>query len=163
VPGSGSTFSVHLPLTTCQAQPQTGAPPPRRAPAPHESGDEARRVLLVEDDPIAGPAIAGLIETFGYRVTLATQALAALSDVESDGAYDAMVFDFDLPGMDGCELATLLRQRGVTTPIVALTASAHGDEERRASDAGMNAFLRKPVLPEPLRDALDSVFEKASS
>ncbi|MGH8145411.1 MAG: two-component regulator propeller domain-containing protein [Rhodanobacteraceae bacterium] len=166
VPGRGSTFSVHLPLTICQAEFLPKALPPRRAlPTSPETGNEARpvrHVLLVEDDPIAGPAIAGLIETFGYRVTLATQALAALSDVESGDACDAMVFDFDLPGMDGCELARLLRQRGVTTPIVALTASAHGDEEQRAYAAGMNAFLRKPVLPEPLREALDSVFEKVS-
>jgi CheY-like chemotaxis protein len=49
----------------------------------------------------------------------------------------------------------MLRQRGVTTPIVALTASAQGDEEQRALAAGMNAFLRKPVLPDDLRDALE--------
>jgi CheY-like chemotaxis protein len=84
-------------------------------------------VLLVEDDPVAGQAIAGLIETFGYAVTLAPHALAALSEIDSTDAVDAMVFDFDLPGMDGCELAKMLRQRGDTTPIVALTASAHGD------------------------------------
>jgi CheY-like chemotaxis protein len=57
--------------------------------------------------------------------------------------------------MDGCELTRVLRQRGVTSPIVALTASAHGDEEQRALAAGMNAFLRKPVLPDDLRDALE--------
>jgi CheY-like chemotaxis protein len=113
------------------------------------------RVLLVEDDPVAGQAIAGLIETFGYAVTLVPQALAALSEIDAGGGFDLMVCDFDLPGMDGCELARMLRQRGVTTPIVALTASAHGDEERRALAAGMNAFLRKPVLPDDLREALE--------
>jgi CheY-like chemotaxis protein len=112
-------------------------------------------VLLVEDDPVAGQAIAGLIETFGYTVTLAPQALAALSELDADGGFDLMVCDFDLPGMDGCELTRMLRQRGVTTPIVALTASAHGDEEQRALAAGMNAFLRKPVLPDDLREALE--------
>jgi len=115
----------------------------------------ARRVLLVEDDPIAGQAIAGLIETFGYAVTLAPHALAALSDIDASEAFDAMVFDFDLPGMDGCELANLLRHRGNSTPIIALTASAHGDEEQRARASGMVAFLRKPVLPEDLRDTLE--------
>jgi CheY-like chemotaxis protein len=114
-------------------------------------------VLLVEDDPVAGQAIAGLIESFGHAVTLAPQALTALSAIDADGGFDAMVFDFDLPGMDGCELARLVRQRGVTTPIVALTASAHGDEEQRARAAGMNAFLRKPALPEDLRATLDGL------
>jgi CheY-like chemotaxis protein len=64
--------------------------------------------------------------------------------------------------MDGCELAALLRQRGVATPIVALTASAHGDEEERARAAGMDAFLRKPVLPGPLHEALDAVLAETS-
>jgi CheY-like chemotaxis protein len=119
------------------------------------SASSSRRVLLVEDDPIAGQAIAGLIESFGHAVTLAPHALAALSEIDAGGAFDAMVFDFDLPGMGGCELANMLRQRGDLTPIVALTASAHGDEQQRARAAGMDAFLRKPVLPEDLRDTLE--------
>jgi signal transduction histidine kinase/CheY-like chemotaxis protein/sugar lactone lactonase YvrE len=175
VPGRGSTFGVRLPLRTLTPSGPVDAAP-AHAPAtaaatrstPVADADDADdasprlRVLLVEDDPIAGQAIAGMIETLGYRVTLATQALAALSAIESDGAFDALVFDFDLPGMDGCELAQLLRQRGVNTPIIALTASAHGDEEQRAQAAGMNAFLRKPALPDDLRAALDSVCTKAA-
>ncbi|MGH8215063.1 MAG: response regulator, partial [Rhodanobacteraceae bacterium] len=84
------------------------------------------------------------------------------SEIDAGGTFDVMVFDFDLPGMEGCELAALLRQRGVTTPIIALTASAHGDEEQRARAAGMDAFLRKPVLPGPLREALDAVLAETS-
>jgi CheY-like chemotaxis protein len=120
------------------------------------------RVLLVEDDPVAGQAIAGLIESFGYAVTLVPQALAALSEIGADGGFDLVVCDFDLPGMDGCELTSMLRQRGVTTPIIALTAGAHGDEEQRAFAAGMNAFLRKPVLPDDLREALETVGHASS-
>ncbi|HKT41018.1 MAG TPA: response regulator, partial [Rhodanobacteraceae bacterium] len=102
---------------------------------------------------------AGLIESFGYSVTLAPHALAALSEIDAGDGFDAMVFDFDLPGMGGCELADMLRQRGDPTPIIALTASAHGDEEQRARAAGMDAFLRKPVLPEDLRDALNEALQ----
>ena len=160
VPGRGSTFSVQLPLAEV-ALPVAAREPERRPEPTFEdssaaSPDAARlRVLLVEDDPVAGQAIAGLIETFGYAVTLTPQALAALSEIDAGGGFDLMVCDFDLPGMDGCELTSMLRQRGVTTPIVALTASAHGDEEQRALAAGMNAFLRKPVLPDDLREALE--------
>ena len=176
-PERGSTFSVHLPLVPVTpdddtdatlhraAATETGRPLPGTNPAaqPEFAHASSPRVLLVEDDPIAGQAIAGLIETFGCQVTLAPQALAALSAIDSGSVFDAMVFDFDLPGMGGCELAKLLRERGLATPIIALTASAHGDEEQRAFDAGMNEFLRKPVLPEPLHEVLDSVFEKAPS
>ncbi|HJP98698.1 MAG TPA: ATP-binding protein, partial [Rhodanobacteraceae bacterium] len=174
VPGRGSTFSVRLPLPAVVS---AGAPAPA-ASAPGEPSatdhrnafatrarsrtTRAAHVLLVEDDPVAAQAIGGLIETFGYSVTVAPQALAALAEIDANGAFDAMVFDFDLPGMDGCELAALLRKRGVITPIVALTASAYGDEEQRANAAGMNAFLRKPVLPDPLREALYAVLVETS-
>ncbi len=166
-PGHGSTFCVGLPLPAVSGRPAAApgtagaaatavATPSRRA----RSKTSGRGVvLLVEDDPVAGQAIAGLIEAFGYTVKLAPQALAALSEIEAAGAFDAMVFDFDLPGMDGCELASLLRQRGVTTPIVALTAGAHGDEEQRARAAGMDVFLRKPALPEELREALERALD----
>jgi signal transduction histidine kinase len=166
-PGRGSTFAVHLPLPACR---------PRPEPAPHEadtartgSRDEGRptgaasirrRILLVEDDPVAGQAITGLLQSFGCDVKLSIHALAALAEVDTSGArFDAIVLDFDLPGMDGCTLARLLRQRGMRTPMIALTASAHGDEETRARKAGMNAFLRKPVLPQPLRETLEEMLE----
>ncbi|HEX7369507.1 MAG TPA: two-component regulator propeller domain-containing protein, partial [Rhodanobacteraceae bacterium] len=148
--GRGSTFSVRLPLASVTFG-RAHELKPAHTPSPGAPSSGAR-VLLVEDDPVAGQAIGGLIETFGYPVTLAPQALAALSEIDAGGAFDAMVFDFDLPGMDGCELAKLLRQRGVTTPIIALTASAHGDEEQRAQAAGMDACLRKPVLSDDLRE-----------
>ncbi|TAN04482.1 MAG: hybrid sensor histidine kinase/response regulator [Rhodanobacteraceae bacterium] len=164
VPGRGSTFNVYLPLAAVIPESAAEMPAPRddkvSLPQPRLSTSTQARVLLVEDDPVAGQAIAGLIETFGYTVTVAPQALAALSETETGDAFDAMVFDFDLPGMDGCELARLLRQRGVAAPIVALTASAHGDEEQRARAAGMNAFVRKPVLPEDLREALQGALQK---
>jgi CheY-like chemotaxis protein len=174
VPGRGSTFTVQLPLASV-APPAAAAlaPPPvptqvapgntpAQAPiGPADSPQPPPRILLVEDDPVAGQAIAGLIETFGYRVTLAPQALAALSELDADGAFDAMVFDFDLPGMGGCELAQMLRQRGNVTPIIALTASAHGDEDQRARAAGMDDCLRKPVPPETLRAALTRTLQTA--
>ena len=169
VPGRGSTFTVQLPLAGVAAP--AAAVPARATPTrfredasevqSSDATQSARRVLLVEDDPVAGQAIAGLIETFGYSVTLAPHALAALSEIDSGDANDAMVFDFDLPGMGGCELASMLRQRGDLTPIIALTASSHGDEEQRARAAGMDAFLRKPVLPEDLRDTLESAMRTA--
>lgn len=172
-PGRGSTFSVYLPLPAMATPEPATRHAVSAAASENPVGDATSdatieltlparpRVLLVEDDPVAGQALAGLIETFGYAVTLAPQALAALSEIDAGDGFDAMVFDFDLPGMDGCELATLLRRRGDATPIVALTASAHGDEEQRAHAAGMNAFLRKPALPGPLREALESVSEKS--
>jgi signal transduction histidine kinase len=158
-PGHGSTFSVTLPLPTVD---DAGlAPPPAPAtataipePTHVDPAGTRLRVLLVEDDAVAGQTIAGLIETLGYAPTLAPHALAALAEIDGGPPFAALVLDFDLPGMDGCELARLLRRRGLTTPMLALTAGAHGDEEHRAHAAGMNAFLRKPVQSTELRATL---------
>ena len=158
--GHGSTFRVHLPLPECASD---AAPEAVAATAPPSDRSSARalRVLLVEDDPLAAEVIAGLLRAQGHAATHAPNALAALSEIESvRHTFDAILLDFDLPGMDGCALARLLRARGLRTPIVAITASAHGDEETRARDAGMNVFLRKPILPEPLREALDAATDK---
>ncbi len=78
----------------------------------------------------------------------------------AQGDYDAMLLDLDLPGVDGFQIARLIRQREddvAHLPIVAITARSGGDEEERAKAAGMDGFLRKPLTGEQLAEALLSV------
>jgi signal transduction histidine kinase len=147
--GAGSTFRVHLPLPECEP------PAPRQAPAAATHAGDSKRVLLVEDDDVAAEVLAGLLQAQGHSVTRASHALAALSEVDAarDG-FDMVLLDLDLPGMDGCTLATMLRARGLEIPMLAVTASSRGDEESRIRAAGMDALLRKPVLPEVLAEAM---------
>lgn len=161
--GRGSTFRVHLPLPECETTNDVTALSDAQDRileydnAPHRAMD-GHRVLLVEDDPVAAQVIAGLLEMQGHAVKHAPHALAALAELEAARAtYDIILLDLDLPGMDGCALARLLRARGYAKPIVAITAGARGDEEQRVRDAGMDGFLRKPIPPEALREALASV------
>lgn len=149
--GVGSTFRVHLPLTEC-------APPaPRQAPVATSTGD-SKRVLLVEDDDVAAEVLAGLLQAQGHHVTRAPHALAALAEVDAvREGFDMILLDLDLPGMDGCTLAGMLRARGLEVPMLAVTASSRGDEEQRIRAAGMDALLRKPVLPEVLSEAMEKV------
>jgi CheY-like chemotaxis protein len=122
------------------------------------SAGDAKRVLLVEDDDVAAEVLAGLLQAQGHSVTRAPHALAALSEVDAarDG-FDMVLLDLDLPGMDGCTLAGMLRARGLEVPMLAVTASSRGDEEQRIRAAGMDALLRKPVLPETLSEAMEKV------
>ncbi|HET6907566.1 MAG TPA: two-component regulator propeller domain-containing protein [Rhodanobacteraceae bacterium] len=147
--GVGSTFRVHLPLAECD-------PPAPRHGSSTTMATDARRVLLVEDDDVAAEVLAGLLQAQGHSVTRAPHALAALSEVDAarDG-FDMILLDLDLPGMDGCTLAGMLRARGLEMPILAVTASSRGDEEQRIRAAGMDALLRKPVLPEALGEAME--------
>jgi CheY-like chemotaxis protein len=118
----------------------------------------AKRVLLVDDDDVAAEVLAGLLRAQGHSVTHAPHALAALSDMDATReGFDMILLDLDLPGMDGCTLAGMLRARGLDIPMLAVTASSRGDEEQRIRAAGMDALLRKPVLPEVLSEVMEKV------
>ncbi len=154
-PGEGCAFEVRLPLGECKAEavPQPFTPAARAA-----DGARSLRLLLVEDDPTAAEVLTGLLRAQGHRVTHAPDALAALTLIDTTAApFDALLSDLDLPGMGGHTLAKVLRGRGMRTPIIAVTASSRGDEEQRLRDAGMDALLRKPVLPERLREVLEKM------
>lgn len=171
-PGQGCTFRVHLPLRKCAAAPESAASRTADTAIPAMALDTATstirvdksasrngplRLLVVEDDPVAAQVIAGLLEREGHTVTQVAQALATLTELDAaHNGFDAILLDLDLPGMDGCTLARMLRARGLRVPIIAVTAGSAGDEEQRALDAGMDAFVRKPVLAEKLHEVLDS-------
>ncbi len=69
-------------------------------------------------------------------------------------SYDLILLDLRMPELGGLEAARLLRQRGVATPIAALTADALDDSRRACFKAGMDDFLTKPLDPDALRALL---------
>jgi two-component system copper resistance phosphate regulon response regulator CusR len=101
------------------------------------------RVLVVEDDSkVAGAVRAGLTGE-GYDV--------AVSRTGEDGYYrattepfDAVLLDLGLPGRDGIEILTSLRQRGFVVPVLVLTARDAIDDRVRGLDAGADDYLVKP-------------------
>lgn len=152
-PGSGSTFELLLPLAVVAAP----------VPAP-TSGVEARQggqvasprlaILLVEDDPLVAEVVGDLLRRQGHRVRHAGDGLAALADLASSPC-DIALIDLDLPGIDGLQLARMIRaQRGGALPLLAVTARAMGDEEALAAAAGMDGLLRKPVTAAGLEAAI---------
>jgi len=145
--GHGSTFRVRLPL----AEPVTVSPPP-----PPVIVQGSYRLLLVEDDSIVAAVIRGLLERQGHCVVHVINGLAALAELAHD-TFDAVLLDLDLPGVDGFQIARLIRQRehaGEHLPIVAVTARSGSEDEARAKAAGMDGFLRKPLTGEQLASAL---------
>jgi signal transduction histidine kinase/streptogramin lyase/ActR/RegA family two-component response regulator len=142
----GSTFRVRLPL----------AEPAPVAPAMEVAADRRYRLLLVEDDSIVAAVIRGLLEREGHTVVHVVNGLAALAELAHAG-FDAVLLDLDLPGVDGFQIARLIRQRehaGQHLPIVAVTARQGSEDEARARAVGMDGFLRKPLSGEQLADAL---------
>ncbi len=153
--GHGSTFRVRLPL----AEPAEPAP----MPAPLAGGG-SHRLLLVEDDTIVAAVIRGLLEREGHHVVHVINGLAALAEL-AHASFEAVLLDLDLPGVDGFQVARLIRQREPDArhlPIIAVTARSGGRDEARAREAGMDGFLRKPVSGEQLAGALARILTSAS-
>ncbi|MEO9079061.1 MAG: response regulator [Rhodanobacter sp.] len=143
--GYGSTFHVRLPLVE---------PPARLSPVTPTSG--SYRLLLVEDDSIVAAVIRGLLERQGHVLVHVSNGLAALAEL-AHSSFDAVLLDLDLPGVDGFQIARLIRQRESADQhlsIVAVTARSGGRDELLASEAGMDGFLRKPLSGEQLSSAL---------
>jgi signal transduction histidine kinase/ligand-binding sensor domain-containing protein/ActR/RegA family two-component response regulator len=156
--GAGAVFTVSLPLHACACKGRLC-----RVARSLERADTARRLLLVEDDPVVAEVMVGLLGQRGHRVTAVGDGLAAMAEL-SLGAYDVLLLDLDLPLVDGFQVARMVRRLDgcANLPIVAVTARSAGDELRATRDAGMNALLRKPMTGEELDAVLDAVSAPAA-
>lgn len=101
------------------------------------------RILLVEDDELLGGGVRDALERARYAaewVTDGRQALAALRA----GAFDLVILDLGLPGMDGLEVLRNLRAGGGATPVLVLTARDTAAQRVAGLDAGADDYLVKP-------------------
>ena len=108
------------------------------------------RVLLVEDDDALVAALIDGFSAAGMAVDHAASGERAL-DLLGLAAYDVLVLDLGLPGIDGCRLTRALRERGIAVPILMLTARASVEDRVEGLDAGADDYLPKPfAFPELL-------------
>jgi len=101
------------------------------------------RILVVEDDPRMSNVIAKGLREQSYAVDLATDGDAGVYQA-SINDYDLIILDVLLPRKDGYEVCRELRERGIATPILMLTARASIDDRLTGFDAGADDYLTKP-------------------
>jgi two-component system copper resistance phosphate regulon response regulator CusR len=101
------------------------------------------RLLLAEDDPQLGPTLARGLREQSYAVDLAADGKQAIY-LAAVNAYDAIVLDYMLPVADGIAVARELRRRGLSAPILMLTARAAVGDRIAGLDAGADDYLVKP-------------------
>jgi two-component system OmpR family response regulator len=101
------------------------------------------RVLVVEDERALADGLRRGLETEGFAADLAHDGIDGLH-LALEHAYDAIVLDLMLPGMNGFQVCGALRDAGVWTPIVVLTAKDGEYDEAEALDTGADDYVTKP-------------------
>ena len=123
--------------------------------SPPELG--ALSVLVVEDNEINAIVVEGFLRHMGHEVSVVTTGEAAVEAIGKQ-PVDVVLMDISLPGIDGVEATRRIRNLDRSThrelPIIAMSAHVFQNEIAHVLDAGMNAFVGKPVSPERLAEAL---------
>ncbi len=123
-----------------------------------------RRVLVAEDNAVNQRVIVAQLRRLGFYPDLARNGLEAVA-AAATGRYDLVLMDCQMPEMDGYEATRAIRRladQAREVPIVALTASALTTDRDRCFEAGMDAFLAKPVDHARLIEVLGRWLPKAS-
>ncbi len=156
-PGAGSVFTLILPLETVLDENYTrekaSAPVARRAPA--APTDTEKRVLMVEDYEGNIVVISYFLEDLGLPFDIARSGRQAL-DLWNRYHYDLVLMDIQMPEMDGFTATRKMReiemQDGLPrTPIIGMTAHALVGDRDKCIEAGMDAYLPKPIIEADLR------------
>jgi DNA-binding response OmpR family regulator len=121
-----------------------------------------RRVLIVDDEGNIRRMMRLTLEADGYEVEDAADGTAALERFGDGSRFDAVVLDQKMPGMDGIETLRQMLRRSPRATIIMVTAFGSIDLAVDAMKAGARDFLRKPLTPALLRDAVRAALSKGS-
>jgi len=150
-PGQGSVFTIRLPALlepTPASRIPAETPPPPTTPGP-------RRVLVVDDNPDAVEGLARLLTRLGHEVRTALDGNSALG-LAAEFHPEAVFLDIGMPGMDGYEVASRLRQQNsrATPHLIALTGYGQEQDRQQARQAGFDDHVVKPANLDILRKLL---------
>jgi CheY-like chemotaxis protein/HPt (histidine-containing phosphotransfer) domain-containing protein len=118
------------------------------------------RVLVAEDNPTNQALVSALLKQKGHRVTIVGNGRLAADRAVLE-SFDIILMDVQMPEMGGLEATALIREHertaGGHVPIVALTARAMAGDREQCLAAGMDAYVSKPLRPDELFSAIDTV------
>jgi signal transduction histidine kinase/CheY-like chemotaxis protein len=137
--------SLALPVTRRSVRDWLGeSPQPIPALKPVEQFSK-HRVLVVDDNQINRKVMKNLLENLGCQVEVAVDGQQALDLLSQHSNFSLVLMDVHMPVMDGIRATTEIRSRGMTFPIVALTADVFPEAKASILEAGANGMQHKPV------------------
>ena len=144
-PGRGSTFWFEVPLAIGEA--------PAEAPCAEPGVDyPSLRVLVVDDTAVNRELVKLMLEPFGFQIDEASGGAEGVKAAVSQ-AYDLILMDVRMPGVDGLEATRVIRATSKLNrraPILALTADVQPENALACRLAGMDDVLAKPIVPQQL-------------
>ncbi|MGO7035772.1 response regulator transcription factor [Rhizobium ruizarguesonis] len=120
------------------------------------------RILLIEDEPQMAVALRGALT----RHDMVMDHVSTLCDAElviGDGAYDAVLLDRQLPDGDGLELIPKIRKKGLTLPIIVITAKGEVPDRITGLETGADDYLAKPFVFDELLARLRAVMRRSET
>ena len=138
--GKGSTFTVEIPKV-----PGDEALVPRLDLSSTNFCAPNAEILVVDDIQTNLSVISGLLELYQISTDAATSGRQAI-EMAQQKRYDMVLMDYRMPEMDGIETTRRIRELGITTPIIALTASAAVGAREKMISGGMDDYLSKPII-----------------
>jgi two-component system cell cycle response regulator DivK len=120
-----------------------------------------RRILVVEDNPLNLKLVRDVLQFAGYDVIEAQSGEEGLRVAQQDRP-DLVLMDLQLPGIDGTETLRRLRQDSIgrDVPVVAVTAFAMAGDRERASLAGFDGYVEKPISVRDLPGKIEAFLER---
>jgi CheY-like chemotaxis protein len=143
--------------------PDVGSPRLLQGSLPVTPVGSGSRILLVEDNTVNQRVALHALEKAGHIVVLAATGLEALQALtnakQARQAFNVVLMDVQMPGMDGFEATAAIREKEKTTnrrlPIIAMTAHAMQGDRERCLAAGMDDYISKPIRARELLDLVE--------
>ncbi len=146
----GSSFTIQIPVLTRFSQ---------KRPVKFETSRKAKtlNLLIVEDTQSNQLVIKLILNKLGHNVHIANHGVEALTFLEEKNEpIDMILMDVSMPVMDGITATRLIRGRGITIPIIALTAHTMESDRNKCLEAGMDSFISKPVRRQDIYEAIQA-------
>jgi EAL domain-containing protein (putative c-di-GMP-specific phosphodiesterase class I) len=108
-------------------------------------GNAPRRALVVDDEDALSRALSRVLRSAGYEVVVANDGMAAVGALASEGAFDIILSDIQMPGMSGIELMRVVRAYDLDVPVILMTGSPTLETAIEAVSLGALQYMVKPV------------------